>query len=154
MLSRYLTTAEKDAEVARWLEYRSDPANRAPAGYEGGHGYPDPDVFPLTDALNAIPGVMTYQSCAGHLHPGEEPGEYAMWHARLWLRLSEPMMGAFTDHAYTLLESPLIERCQRIFHPDLGDVVDIIFHGNERGALVESSAGIVRFFTDLSQCRT
>lgn len=151
-MNRYLTEHEKTAEVARWLEYRSDPSNQPPPGQEGGHGYPDPAIFPLTDALNAIDGVLTDQSCAGHLHPGEVVGEDAYWHAQLWLRLSEPMMEAFTDHVYTLLESPLIERCQRIFHPDVGDLVDIVFHGSERGKLDESGAGIVRFFTDLSDC--
>lgn len=148
-MNRYLTEHEKKAEVARWLEYRSDPANQAPDGQMGGYGYPDPAIFPLTDALNAIDGVMTDQSCAGHLHPGEIVGEDTYWHAQLWLRLSEPMMEAFTREAYRLLESPLIERVQRIFHPDIGDVADIVFHGSERGKLDDSGALIVAFFESL-----
>lgn len=150
-MSRYLASNETDADVARWLADRSDPANQAPPGHEGGYGYPDPDIFPLADALNAIPGVATYQSCAGHVLTDTRDGTPYHQPGQLWLRLSESMMAAFTDHVYTLLESPLIERCQRIFHQDLGDVVDIIFHGNERGKLAESGDGIVRFFTDLSQ---
>jgi hypothetical protein len=152
-MNRYLTDDEKQAEVARWLADRSGPENQAPPGQGGGCGYPDPDIFPLTDALNALPGVLTDQSCAGHLHPGEEPGEDALWSGQLWLRLSEPMMARFTEHAYQLLESPTVERCTRIFHQDIGDVADIVFLGNERGKLAESAAAILAFFTELSECR-
>ena len=151
MMERYLTDEEKLIEVARWIVYRSDATNQAPPDQEGGWGYPDPDVFELTDMLNAIEGVLTDQSCAGHLHSGETPGETSMWDGKLWLRLSEPMMERFTADAYRLYESPTIERLQRIFHRDVGDIVEIIFQGNNRGKLAESGAAIVAFFSQLAE---
>lgn len=150
---RYLTDDEKRIEVADWLGHRSTPGAQPPpdiAPHPGGYGYPDPDIFDLTDRLNDLPGVLTIQSCAGHLHPGEVPGETAMWSGQLWLRLSEPLLRAFFERGWDLLSHPTIERCWVILHPDLGYVVDIVFDGNNRGRLAESSEVILTFFGSLA----
>lgn len=151
-MTRYLTDDEKTAEVARWLAYRSSPEAQPPESISepGGMGYPDPDIFALTDALNQIDGVLTIQSCAGHLHPGQEADEHAMWSGKLWLRLVEPLMALFTERVYELLEQPTIETCERIFLRGVGDIAEVYFQGNDRGKLAESSAVILSFFKGLS----
>lgn len=149
-MNRYLTPREKILTVSRWLEYRSSHEIPEDAG---GRGYPDPEVFPLTDQINNIDGVCTIQSCSGHISKDLIEGEPCLWNGQLWLRLSEPMMHRAVACIYDLTYCrPNIERVQVIFDRD-GDVLDISFVGLNKDAasLEESGRIIVDFLKNRAQ---
>ena len=97
--------------------------------------------------LNAIPGVCTVQSCAGHGNPSsvESPGH-------VWVRLDRAMSAAFDAKALELAaHTKLIERVARIYAPWGQEVASITFAGNERGLLTDSMRLIVTFFRSLAE---
>ena len=140
-MARYLTAGEKTRRLAEWESLRSQPL---PDGDCGGRGYPDPDIFPLCDYLNALPGVCTLQSCAGH-----RSREGLISSAHLWLKLDRTSARRFKKNAFVLAGDDHIERLGLSYMPDEGEVVEIIFKGNERGMLVDSALPIASFFEDI-----
>lgn len=130
--------------MAEWATYRAEPFNPAEVGV------PDPDIYPLVDALNALPGICTVQSCAGHVRASPLDGADVYWPAHLWIRASETVLRAFQAHVWRLMEYDGIERCAVLYHPTLGDLIDLQFAGNERGRLAESSDWIRRFFVSVA----
>lgn len=160
---RYLTSAEKARMVAEWLAYREGPFPEAPE-QRGGMGYPDPEVFDLTDRLNAIDGVCTVGSCSGHKHDFTDPEEIArdtLWCGAVSLRLSEPMMHRFMRDVEQLTRWNLYIDSACVWFGAGGDRVDIQFAGLNGGTqhgssgesptqvLSTSSEIIVSFFTSL-----
>lgn len=135
---RYLSQAEKRRIGAGWRTSRVLPYSDRP-------GDPDPSIFDLTDALNALPGLATLQSCSGHIRKfGIEPG-------RLWLKLSKAVAGRFYLAAPILVQHELIERVSILWGTGEGEVVDVIFAGNERDSYAESAAVILGFFSAVSK---
>jgi len=157
-VSRFLTPEEKRDHLDTWRRLRADFEHQRrdlEGEFLGGRGYPDLAVYELTDRLNAIDGVCTVQSCAGHrqLAPSDD-AEERVWNGQVWLRLSEVMMEWFLRSVYTLTTStPEIERVQLIFDRWGGDVVDIVFQGMNKGPvqLARSSDLVVWFFESLRQ---
>lgn len=76
---RYLTQKAKARELAAFQELRK---KGAPAGNQAGRGYPDPDILPWCDRLNALEGLCTLQSCAGHTPRNGDPGPHP---GHLWI---------------------------------------------------------------------
>lgn len=104
-MMRFLTPESKAATLAEWGERKKDSLR--PDGDEGGAGYVDPEMFPICDAVNAIDGVCTLQSCCGHWR--EYEGDRQRYAAELWLWLSEPIFKRWTKHAWRLKSIPLFE---------------------------------------------
>lgn len=150
MKRRYLTPSEKAEQIAAWHQQRADfenqrpTLNRDPAGL----GFPDPEIYNLTDRLNAIEGVCTVQSCSGHVIGIQD----VQWNANLWLRLSEPITEQFLECVSDLTEErPAVERVALVFGPPEGEIVEIVFEGLNVGAEAFAEAGdiIVAFFLRL-----
>ena len=151
--SPYLTIEGKAAELARWAEARAE-RDRLTYDPPGGCGYADPPVYRLCDRLNALPGVCTLQSCAGHtIEAADGTGTYR-YPGNLWVWLGEQMSAAFHRHVYGLACDPYIERISTLhtYNPERGprSVIDIVFEGQERGGLAQSTAVIVDFFENLT----
>ena len=60
---QYLTAVTKESTLAYWSQQK---LKLRPDGDPGGNGWTDPEIVPLVDALNSLPGIVTLQSCAGH----------------------------------------------------------------------------------------
>ncbi len=141
--TRFLTDPEKDREIASFAARREDKAHYRTAHPEarGGEGWIDPEVLPLVDALNAIPGVCTIQSCSGHAR------ESYVTDGQLWLRLDESTTRAVDARIGELLAHDVIHRVTRqyAFHngSEPHEFLDIRFTG-ERVADVQRV--LVAFF--------
>jgi tRNA(Phe) wybutosine-synthesizing methylase Tyw3 len=148
----YLTPSRKRIELAYWMEVRvkRDAMTVPPIG---GHGYADPEIYALTDRLNALPGVCTLQSCAGHVvDAADGSGPYHM-RASLWLWLSGEMMKRFRAHVWELASyHQLIERVAILYlhgasAEDRREIIDITF---AKGEHFEIASGLIGdFFTRL-----
>lgn len=160
MRTRTLTPELKKQILYRWVKTQGEFLVAKGLGAipenPGGMGYPDPEMFTVCDRLNSLPGIVTMQSCAGHVHPGEEPGVEAMWSGQLWIGMSEPVRARYISRIDELLiHSYYIERCKIIFMLDQIDVADIIFAGMNRGpsAFADSVDIIYDFFHSITPKR-
>lgn len=140
MDSRYLTDDEKARHLAYWQDRRAEHFERDEPGA------PDPDIYPLVDFLNSLSGVCTVQSCAGHVRKSAIDGADYLEPAHLWIRASAAVLRVFQANVRTLMEYDGIERCAVLYHRELGDLIDLEFHGNERGRLALSITAIELFF--------
>ena len=139
---RYLTEGEKKELLADW--------NRAKEGKQG--SLADKDIIPLCDALNELRGVCTIQSCSGHPNIANLDGSHYVQKAHLWLRLDEENSKKFYEQAFKLADNKLIEVVEILFHPKDewgGEIVSIIFEGNNSGKLSATSKTIISFFSEL-----
>jgi hypothetical protein len=143
---RFLTVEEKQAELAAWDALCR--ASRADRADEGGRGFPDADMIPWCATLNAIPGVCTVQSCAGHGSVGH-PGYVSSAH--LWLRLDKTMSAAFDAEAFALAANNGIESVVRAYTAWGKEIASITFAGNERDSLNDSMAMIAAFLQSLRE---
>lgn len=142
----FLTASEKRRHVARWQTLRTmrfDPRSV---------GTPDAEIFGLTDLINALPGICTVQSCAGHVRQGAEPQTKIVDAAHLWLRVDQPVFQAIFDGTATLLSHREIEELNvRFGRFGEGPIIEIIFAGHERSKLDLSGALILAFLSDCSK---
>lgn len=148
---RYLTPSAKVDELERWMAWRDEASRNGftgEAGRLGGHGFVDRGILPLVDALNAIDGVCTLQSCEGHTYPHDGPddgyrcpdcGDRVMHTgAQIWLWLSEPLARRFYERAHELAETPLVEQVALLWGRDRErEIVDVIFRQQAGGLDVE-----------------
>ena len=140
---RFLTPHEKTETLASWEEYKR--AFIRP-GAKGGRGYVDPDIVPLCDALNRLPGVCTLQSCTGHSANDSDGPVYS---GVMWLRLNQRMTHRFEEQAHRLAAEQVIDRVGKIYCEDGKETVTIEFKGNETGLLAESVSVVLGFFRAL-----
>ena len=139
---RYLTSAEKRAVLKNWRRTLGQPA---PEGDQPGRGFPDADVIPWCGRLNAIPGVCTIQSCAGHRND-----DGTLTTAGVWIRLDEKRAKAFHARAFELAaQAPHIERVAVVYTSWGQEIATIDFAGNERGLLADSLEILVTFARSL-----
>lgn len=138
---RYLTPSAKERELVFWEEKKRDFASRHRSTCLGGMGYPDPEIYGACDRLNALPGVCTLQSCAGHGHAGQ-----------IWLWLDVPTSAAFDREAPALAASPLIERLRKLWLPEGQEIVDVEFKSGHH--FTEATDSIVAFFAALGGAPT
>lgn len=149
---RWLTKDMKDRSLNHWraakASYEQAKVDGSLPARPGGMGYPDPEIYDLCDRLNALDGICTMQSCAGHLHPDEEPGDGAMWSGELWIATTRRIqMRVITRIRDLLQHDTYIERARLIFLPDSPDVIDIIFQGMNKGSLtLATSSDIIYDF--------
>jgi hypothetical protein len=142
--SRHLSPEGKRAELAEFDRYKAE--HQAPPDDAGGRGFPDPDILPWCDRLNALPGVCTLQSCAGHEY---SDGSHSS--GQLWICLSPAMARGFRERVFDLAQhSPPIERVYTLYAAWGQEIVDVRFAGNECGLLAESMELVVEFFSGLS----
>ena len=145
MSTLFLSREEKLRELERWfalLGTRRWQHN----GRGAGRGLPDAEMVPWCLRLNAIPGVCTLQSCAGH------GGAARRDTGSLWLRLGARVYRELLPHrAQDLLAVRGVERLQTIYCKDGRAVVALTFAGNERRRLQASMTGIARFFEGLGR---
>jgi len=145
---RYLSPALKADNLKYWEQVKRD----RPADAKDGYGFPDPPIYDLCDRLNAIEGVCTVQSCAGHrMAAADGSGEYQHV-GKLWLRLSEPLALRFYERAPELASVyPTIQRVFVFWHESGEEVVDVLFQGLNvsEEAFDESSKLIADFFSSL-----
>lgn len=110
-MRRYLTPDEKAAVLADLDQYRHEL---------------DQGIVAVVDALNALDGVVTVQSCEGHVRPHvSDPDVTLVESGTVELRLSQPVMRRF-QRAMPYLAS-------------LPDVEDVAIHwraGEERASVV------------------
>ncbi len=134
---------EKAEILEGWAEYKRTFTR---PGAKGGFGYVDPDIVPLCDALNLLPGVCTMQSCAGH---SSKDSDGPIYSGTLWLRLNQRMTYRFEEQAHRLATEPVIDRVGKIYWKDGKETVTVTFKGNESGLLAESGSAVLGFFRAL-----
>ena len=127
--------------VAEFWARRKEPT---PSGELGGRGYPDPEMLPFCDWLNAFEGMYTEQSCAGH----RALDGHVVSQGTVWVRLDCERLDLFRRRACEFAGSPFVDRIQSIYLSS-GEFVEIIFSGNESGQLLESLAALREFFGSL-----
>ena len=147
-MNRYLTPDEKISEMRMWAESRHLGVINV-GDEHGGHGYPDAPIFALCDRLNAIEGICTVQSCAGHrVQAADGSGEH-LYCGQLWRRMDEERSAWMLGNAMRLALDPLIEGVALRFQDYGHEVWDVKFRGRERGTLAESSELLSRFFAEV-----
>lgn len=119
----------------------------------GGLGYPDPEVYSFCDELNKIDGIVTSQSCSGHLHKGETPGETSMWQGELWIAMSSITRTAYVNSIHRLQLYPCIDRTSLVFIKNWYDQADLVFDGMNKGqeAFIYSQSCILQFFREIGR---
>ena len=133
---RFLTDAAKRNILASWEQTKRDWG----LGSLSGVGEPDSDIVPWCDRINALPGLCTLQSCAGHLRGG------VIEAAHLWIWMSEAAAKNFDRAAFSLLRRrDRIDWISKHYLHDGKEIASITFFGNERD-LLESSVSIVYDF--------
>lgn len=141
-LPRHLTREAKRRELEHYASLRAQSHVAQP----GEHGHLDPDIIPLCDKLNTLPGVCTLQSCAGHVL---DDGYLRSGH--LWLWLDKATAERFDQQAWTLVGAPTIERVARLYLESGQEITCMEFAGNEKGLLRVSGEAILAFFDSLSR---
>ncbi len=134
-MSRYLTV-EHEKKIQNDLRVLYPTANK-----ERNNGL-DIDVVPYLKRLNAIDGVATLQSCAGH-----NVGDY-IESAHLWIWLSEELAQRLYLDAPLLAQNKNMEAVQIYFvgEPPIQEIIQIIFRGNPYSMLPEACEHITAFF--------
>jgi hypothetical protein len=175
-MGRYLTPDEKATTLRRWEETKAAFAAGKAAGTirgeTAGYGYPDVEMYATCDALNAIEGVCTAQSCSGHRVAYDDHGQVmangehvgpTLWSGVLWIKLDEAMHARFVDQVWWLAERPGIERVSLLLGEWCdGDVAEVVFAGLNAGEtrddglrqLEASRSAIVKFFETLRRAGT
>lgn len=115
-----------------------------PCGDLAGRGWPDPEIIPLCDALNALPGVCTLQSCAGHAAGSRHRpnGEFGL----LWLWLDEGTSQELDRFGNVLARLPGIETVSKRYADWGQEITAIEFDGR----FEEACKSIVIFFSALA----
>jgi hypothetical protein len=150
-MTRFLTPEEKAFEMAEFERYKALPGiwRRDHADDHGGRGRVDHEVLPLCDALNALDGVCTIQSCCGHVWqvPGEPEGVECVHRGQLWIRLDERMARNFDFHIGVLLAHDVIWHAQKLYsfqgEAATHEVFDVMW---VEGRMDEAEAVIREFF--------
>lgn len=132
-----MTPEGKFSELSDWEEIRSALSEVA------GPGVPDPEMIPWCEKLNALPGVCTLQSCAGH-RDGERGTS-----GHLWLWLAEDEARRFRERAFELARNSLMERVSVIYQPWGQEVVELEFRGSPDNQLEASMTAILGFLEAL-----
>jgi len=140
-VSRYLTDEQKCREISHFARMRAD---KRPPGDLHGRGWPDAAIVPWCDRINALEGVVTLQSCAGHAGDSTYPGN-------IWVCFAERPARVAYLAAPVLAACPLIERVRCFWHPNGEEVWEILFHGSERGQFEPS---IKQIFAWVVECCT
>ena len=140
---RHLHPSRKATALAAFAEDRRSMI--AATTRSGERGFPDADILPWCDQLNALEGICTLQSCAGHLR-----SDGTLVSGQLWLWLTPDISREFHFRAFELARhSPRIERVRTIYTQWGQEVAAVTFAGNERNLLAESMQLVVAFFSDL-----
>ena len=138
---RFLTPDSKRDILAQWE--REKQAWRV--GEIKGPGEPDTDIVPCCDAINALSGICTLQSCAGH-----RKGRYQT-NGHLWLWMDEVAHARFTANAFLLLNNQdYIDSVDTRFLHDGKEIAFVAFFGNERGKLDASMTFIYGFLCGIA----
>lgn len=137
--ARYLDECRKAEELGYWRRLLTERDGR------NGPGDPDPGIVPWCEQINAIHGVCTLQSCAGH-EAGEDGSRSA---GHFWLWLSSDKASSFKQRAFELARNAVIEKISTIYQPCGQEVVLIEFRGIPDGQLEESGQAIVSFLASL-----
>jgi hypothetical protein len=158
-----MTPHGRARELEAWDMVRRQHALDPPRGFTGGHGYPDPEIYPWVDRLNMLSRLCTLQSCAGHrcttaLHCewcDNQPRGTAngvtiedLGHVRngqLWLWPDEALARWFYEHAPLLVTSG-IEKVGTLWHVEGREIIDIQFLGAGHGQLDSSMRFLCGFF--------
>lgn len=139
MTDRYLSMTGKAGELSCWRGLLDE------RGSAGGPGDPDPEMILWCDRINAIEGVCTLQSCAGHQN--QKSGVRSAGH--LWLWFSAEKTRNFQKRAFELAQNSTIERISTIYQPWGQEVVQIEFRGIPDGQLEDSGQIILAFLASL-----
>lgn len=143
MQARYLTRDEKVNVLQAWEAMcQTLPEDVPNCGDE--RGFPDPPMIDWCAALNALDGVCTVQSCAGHKRP-----DGALDSGHLWLRLDSEMTARFDAKALALANAAGIERVSRLYTKWGAEITEVVFLGNERRHLERSMQSVLGFFRTL-----
>ena len=142
LATRYLTPAAKAQELALWQATKATPR---PPGDLAGRGYPDPEIVPLVDALNELPGLCTLQSCSGHPEGSREPGP-----GHLWLWLDRETSAAFDERAFELAKLSVVDSVSKLYQQWGQEVTVIVFRGSDSGLLADSMRELLKFFEKLT----
>ena len=138
MSNRYLSAPEKAETLEEWRILLESPPISGP-------GAPDLEIVPWCEKINALVGVCTIQSCAGH---GPDKRGYRS-SGHLWLRFDEQLTHRLNGRAFGLARLSAIERISIIYQPWGKEVVEIEFKGNPYGMLDESLGAILSFLRGL-----
>jgi len=159
-MGRYLTQDDKAVELRSWEAAKRQRTINPPAGFVGGHGYPDPEIYAFVDRLNRLHRLCTLQSCSGHrctdasmcgycieqeARLGLYQGDH-VWAGQLWLWADEKLASWFLAHATELAAQPSIEKLSILWHVEGREIIDIVFKGAGTGGLDASTAAVCQFF--------
>jgi hypothetical protein len=139
--ARFLTASRKAAVIAEWEAAKLDWRN----GRLQGVGAPDQPMLAWCDKINALPGLCTLQSCAGH----RRGSIYETAH--LWLWMTREVAARFDEAAPRLArQTEEIDSVSKLFMRDGKEVASIYFYGDERDHLNLSVGVVYRFLSDIS----
>jgi hypothetical protein len=144
LYGRYLTDREKVDAVADWKRLcEALPDDVPPCGDE--RGFPDPPIVAWCNEINALPGICTVQSCAGHRRL-----DGTLISGHLWVRLSRDVSARFDEAALSLAAQPGIEQVSKLFGRWGAELAMITFLGSERDHLERSMRVVLRFLGELA----
>lgn len=118
----------------------------------------DEGMLPYLERINAMRGLVTLQSCAGHKGVSTFEGEQydCIESGHLWLRMDVTRHAHFYAMISCLACSPLIERVSLLFLPKkpgqpegVENVAEIIFRGRGTGQFEEAMEWIINFLETL-----
>lgn len=142
---RFLTPDAKLEILAEWQRTREQWRD----GSLRGTGEPDTDIIPWCDRINALPGLCTLQSCAGHTENG------SIKSAHFWIWMSRSVSENFDRNAFLLLRNrDRIDWVSRHYLPDGKEIASITFFGNERDLLEQSATLIYGFMCGIAEADT
>jgi hypothetical protein len=139
-LTRWLTPASKESVLSDWERTKSEWRSGALSGV----GAPDGDIVPWCDLINALPGICTLQSCAGHRR-----GKM-LSSAHVWLWLSREAQRRFDQNAFVLLRSDMVDWVSTHHQADGKQIASITFYGNERAMFGQSILFVYGFLCGIA----
>lgn len=141
---RFLSPNKKLSILADWNRFLDfwEAAGRPTSGV---HSDIDPSILPVCEAINRLPGIVTLQSCAGHVDKmGINTSAY------LWLWLDRRASSRLDQTALELARHPLIGGVERMYAAWGPEITVITFRGEEWHSLADSTALILNYLRDLT----
>lgn len=124
-MARYLTPETKEHELKLWRDTVRTAPRTGPL-LPGGSGGVDAEIVPYCTRINNVPGVVTLQSCAGHLQDRTHHTA-----GQLWIAFSKPMAHAAYIGLPVLALHPRVDRLSFIWVGGR-EIFDITFDGLNR----------------------
>jgi len=119
---RWLTEEAKRRVLDDWERKQIAMPHTGDPGVMGGSGGVDPAMIRACEVLNALPGVVTLQSCEGH-HIVAADGGTVVYPGQVWLWLSEDRAARVYERGHLI--PPRFEQPRIFWQADGQEVLDL-----------------------------